>query len=37
MNYEWYNDRVEIHIEGADWRPLRQIFNDNWELLNTKV
>lgn len=27
FHYEWYNDRVEIHIEGADWHPLRQIFN----------
>ena len=36
FHYEWYNDRVEIHIEGADWRPLRQIFNDNWEALKTK-
>lgn len=36
FHYEWYNDRVEIHIEGADWHPLRQIFNDNWEALKTK-
>ena len=36
FHYEWQNDRVEIHIEGADWRPLRQIFNNNWETLRTK-
>lgn len=36
FHYEWYNDRVEIHIEGADWHPLRRIFNDNWEALKTK-
>ena len=30
FHYEWYNDRVEIHIEGAEWRPIRQIFYDNW-------
>ena len=35
FHYEWWNNRVEIHIEGPDWRPLRQIFYDNWEALST--
>lgn len=36
FHYEWWNDRVEIHIEGSDWYPLRQIFYDNWEALSAK-
>ena len=36
FHYEWYNDRVEIHIEGAEWRPIRQIFYDNWKALNAQ-
>ena len=36
FHYEWYNDRVEIHIEGAEWRPIRQIFYDNWTALNAQ-
>lgn len=36
FHYEWRNNRVEIHIEGSDWRPLRQIFYDNWETLKAQ-
>ena len=36
FHYEWWNNRVEIHIEGSDWYPLRQIFYDNWEALSAK-
>ena len=36
FHYEWRNDRVEIHIEGSDWRPLREIFYDNWDALRAQ-
>lgn len=36
FHYELRNNRVEIHIEGPDWRPLRKIFYDNWEALRTQ-
>lgn len=36
FHYEWRNNRVEIHIEGSDWRPLRQIFYDNWKELRAQ-
>lgn len=36
FHYEWLNDRVEIHIEGQNWQPLRKIFYDNWEALRAE-
>ena len=38
FHYEWHKDkdRVEIHIEGANWQPFRKIFYDNWEALRTQ-